>query len=92
MEELQFIVHTNDYARDLCLDVYTVQYNTVQYDKILYTALQWRGQNTNQGLNLRKTEHISASYAVSFARFSEKINYIIMAPKFAVWSVFEISR
>ena len=34
-------------------------YNAVQYNKILHTSLQWRGQNINHKLNLQKTPHTS---------------------------------
>ena len=41
--------------------IYTVEcpYNEVQYNKMLYTSLQWWGQNINQRLNLRNTQNIS---------------------------------
>ena len=35
------------------------RYDAVQYNKILYTSLQWWEQNINEGLNLQKTHHIS---------------------------------
>ena len=31
------------------------RYNAVQYNKILHTALQWRGQNINRRLNLQNS-------------------------------------
>ena len=64
---------------------YTVEcrYNAVQYNKILHTSLQWRGQNINKRLNLQKTHHTSpyrASYGVSFVRIFDKIDRVITAP------------
>ena len=59
------------------------RYNAVQYNKILHTSLQWRGQNINKRLNLQKTHHTSpyrASYGVSFVRIFDKIDRVITAP------------
>ena len=57
--------------------------NSVQYNKILHTSLQWMEQNINQRSNLQKRHHSSpvrASYGVSLWEFGEKIDHIITTP------------
>ena len=55
-------VYINSNRINNCGFRYTVgdRYNAVQYNKILHTSLQWRGQNINQRLNLQKTHHITS--------------------------------
>ena len=53
-----------DYTKRLpgsIIMLYTVEcyYNAVQYNMILYTSLQWLGQNMNVSLNPQKTPYTS---------------------------------
>ena len=64
--------------------IYTVEcpYNEVQYNKMLYTSLQWWGQNINQRLNLRNTQNISPGELwCAFEIFFEKSDRVITAPR-----------
>ena len=59
------------------------RYNAVQYNKILYASMQWRGHSIKRRFNLQTTHHTSpsrASYDVSFARILENIDRVITAP------------
>ena len=66
-------------ALGLFQNIVGCRYNAVQYDMILYTALQLARQNINQGKNPQKTPHsspIRANYGVTFVRISKKIDVI----------------
>ena len=58
-------------------------YDTVQYDMILQTSLQWLRQKVNQNLHSQKTPHTSpsqVSYGVPIVRILNKNDPMIMAP------------
>ena len=67
------------------LHQYTVKcrYNSVQYNIILHTSMQWLSLKLNETLNPQKTPHISpwrASYRMSFVLDFDDIDLVITAP------------